>query len=217
MNKHNILFMDEHPLLMEGLRSFLSPNPHIRIVGMTNTGQKGIQEITRQKPHICIMEIELPDMHARNIIPILKKIAPECRVCIYTSHTDQRYLFELIHLGMAGFVLKKDPPNILLQAINTLCLGEVFFSGHDPSGAIISLMRTTQKNSPTQSISNLSTREKEIFILLADGNNMKNIAEELHISPKTVESHKYNLFNKLHVTSLSELTKLAIRHGLVQI
>ncbi len=215
MEKFHTLLIDNHPLLLEGLRSILSPYPDIQIIGMTKSSDEALPFAKEHKPQLVIMEIDIAN--GLNCVKRLKKILPDVKIIIYTSHSDQRHLPNLIQLGIAGHVVKSDPTSTLLEAIQKVRKGQVFLSGHDPGGYLIGLMRERVAKPHNEDLSTLSNRESEIFLLLAQGMPIRYIAQKLHLSPKTIESHKYNLFHKLHINSLSELIKIALRHGLIQL
>ncbi len=239
MDKYRILLLDSHKLLMEGVRSILSPFPDIQIVGMASNVDKCFELVTQFKPHLVIMDTVLQyskqnggaqvikSMPHNNttacistVCSTIKQIQALCQhvhILIYTMFDDRRHLSDLILCGIRGHVAKSHDPDHLLQAINKIRHGSVYLSAADPSGILISHMLKSHALQPQQNLDNLSVREKEVFLLLANGASVRSIAVQLHISPKTVESHKYNVFNKLNIESLSQLTKIAIRHGLVQV
>ena len=217
METLRILLVDDHKLLMEGVRSLLSPYPDIRVVGMASNGEEALHLASMHTPHLVIMDLSMPVLNGVEATRALKALCPELKIIIYTMHGDQRFLMELIQAGISGHVLKGDAPSVLLRAVEAVRQGDIFFSGHDPGGQLSTLMRAQADQPPSDGVDSLSPREREIFRLLADGQNIRHIADALCISPKTVESHKYNLLTKLRVTSLSDLTKLAIRHGLVRV
>ncbi len=215
MEKCRTLLVDNHPLLAEGLRSTLSPYPDISIIGITGNAEEALRLAKEHKPQLIIMEIDIVD--GMSTAKRLRNMLPNSKLLIYTMHNDQRFLPELIQMGIAAHVFKSDPIATLLQAIQEARKDRVFLSGHDPGSHLINLMRKRMEKPHNEDLSILSTRENEVFLLLAQGMPIRHIASTLHLSPKTIESHKYNLFNKLHINSLSELIKIAIRHGLIQI
>lgn len=212
-----ILLVDDHTLLMEGVRSLLRPHTDIRVVGMAANGEEALSLAAAHMPHVVIMDISMPGMNGVEATRAVREVCPTTKVIIYTMHNDQRFLLELFHAGIAGHVLKGDPPATLLQAIATVREGKVFFSSADPGGQLTGMMREMAGIPAEDGLRALSPREKQIFQMLADDKSIRDIAEGLHISPKTVETHKYNVLTKLHVSSMSELTKLAIRYGLVKV
>ncbi len=215
MNKCNTLLVDDHPLLLEGLRSILSPYPDIRIIGSSSANAEALKLANEYKPDLVVMEVERSQ--DLNFVKQLRNIIPTAKLLIYTAHTDQRFLLELIQIGIMGHVVKSAPTSTLLQAIQEIRQGHVFLSTNDPGGHLIALMRKRMLKPHNEDLNTLSERENEIFILLAEGTPIRQIAQNLHLSPKTIESHKYNIFQKLHINSLSELIKIALRHGRIQI
>ncbi len=215
MEKCRTLLIDKHPLLLEGLQSILSPYPDIKIIGVTPSGQEALKLAHEHKPHLIIMEVEKSSRLA--LVKLLRNQLSSAKILIYTMHTDQRFLIELIQMGIMGHVTKEALPAILLQAIHNVRNGQAYLSSSDPGGYLIALMRKHLSKPYLEDLSNLSSREHEVFLQLAEGVPIRYIATKLHLSPKTIESHKYNIFNKLHITSQSDLIKIAIRHGLIQI
>lgn len=136
----------------------------------------------------------MPGMNGVDASRAVLQVQPQPRILIYTGHEDQRFLPELIDLGIMGHVRKSEPPGVLLKAIESLRRGEIFLTCPDFSGCLADLLRRRRdvaEQGETGDLSALSPREKEIFRLLADGKSVKNIALGLCISPKTVETHKY--------------------------
>lgn len=218
-----ILLADDHKLLMEGVRSLLAPYAHLRVAGMALSGGEAVSLAASLAPQIVIMDLGMPGMNGVDASRAVLQVQPQARILIYTGHEDQRFLPELIDIGIMGHVRKSEPPGVLLKAIESLRRGEIFLSCPDPGGCLNALLRqrrlAVDRNGwgNTGDLGALSPREKEIFRLLADGKSVKGIAQELCISPKTVETHKYNLLTKLQAGSVGDLVKIAIRHGLVRL
>ena len=142
---------------------------------------------------------------------------PECRVIIYSRHDDGRYLLELFYAGIWGYVCKKDSPSRLLEAIDAVRRGEVFMGLPDPDGQRTAILKKMRATKTDDALSSLSPREREILRLIADGTSIRDIAARLCISPKTVESHKYNILTKLRAGSVTDLVKVALRNGLIHV
>lgn len=218
-----ILLADDHKLLMEGIRSLLAPYAHLRVAGMALSGGEAVSLAASLAPQIVIMDLGMPGMNGVDAARAVLQVQPQTRVLIYTGHEDQRFLPELIDIGIMGHVRKSEPPGVLLKAVESLRRGEIFLSCPDPGGCLAALLQQRRLAAARPGwgnggdLSALSPREKEIFRLLADGKSVKGIAQELCISPKTVETHKYNLLTKLQAGSVGDLVKIAIRHGLVRL
>ena len=218
-----ILLVDDHKLLMEGVRSLLAPYAHLRVAGMALNGGEAVALAASLAPHLLILDLGMPGMNGVETGRAVLQVRPRTRVLVYTGHEDQRWLPELMDMGIMGHVRKSEPPGVLLKAIESLRRGEIFLSFPDPGGRVAAILRQRREAADSAGgrgggdLSALSPREKEIFRLLADGKSVKAIAAELHISPKTVETHKYNLLTKLQAGSVGDLVKIAIRHGLVKV
>ena len=211
-----ILLVDDHKLLMEGVRSLLKPYTHLHVAGMAHSGSEAVSLATSLAPHIMILDLNMPGMNGVETGRVVLQFQPSTRIVIYTGDEEQRYLPELIDIGITGHVRKSDSPQTLLAAVESARRGEVYLSFPDPGGRVASLLKNTGKTNGMRKSDNfatLSPREREIFGLLIDGQNMKAIAKTLSISPRTAETHKYNIFTKLHAESMVDLMKIAIRNG----
>ena len=216
-----VMLVDDQIILAEGIKSVLETSGDIQVCGIAADGSQALNLAQKANPDVILMDIRMPGMNGVEASRAILQIRPETRILIYTGHEDQRHLLELIQLGIMGHVCKSDPPSVLLQAIDAVRQGEVFLSCADPGGCMAALMRQNrQRLSPAEGgpdIGMLSPREKEIFRLLADGYSVRQIGDALNISPKTVETHKYSVLTKLRASSINELTKMAIRLGLVSL
>lgn len=217
-----ILLVDDHKLLMEGVRSLLAPYGHLRVVGMACSGGEAVALAAALSPHLVVLDLGLPGMNGVETGRAVLEVQPRVRIVVYTGLEDQRWLPELVDLGIMGHVRKSEPPGVLLRAIESVRRGEIFVTFPDPGGRMAALLRERRAadsavGDAAADLRALSPREKQIFRLLADGKSVKAIAGELFISPKTVETHKYNLLTKLKAASVGNLVKIAIRHGLVKV
>ena len=218
-----ILLVDDHKLLMEGVRSLLAPYAHLRVVGMALTGGEAVALAASMLPHLMVLDLGMPGMNGVETGRAVLEVRPGTRILVYTGHEDQRWLPELIDIGIMRHVRKSEPPGVLLRAIESVRQGNIFLSFSDPGGRLAALLRARRQAADEtggeggSNLNALSPREKEIFRLLADGWSVKAIAGDLHISPKTVETHKYNLLTKLQAGSVGDLVKIAIRHGLLKV
>jgi DNA-binding NarL/FixJ family response regulator len=157
----------------------------------------------------------MPGMDGVEAAGRMREVSPETRIIIYTMHSDQRFILELFKAGIAGHVLKEGPPSDLCAAVEAVMSGGTYFTTIDPAAFLRQL--APERDGKAAPFDLLSPRELDVFRLLADGLSVKEAAAQLHISPKTVETHKYNLMEKLEVGTIPDLTKLAIRHGLISV
>ncbi len=217
MNETRILIVDDHQVVIEGLKADMSDRPDLIVVGEAKTGLQAIKLAESLKPDIVIMDISMPQMNGIEAAKDIKKTNPAINIIIFTMHSDRQYVIELFKLGVSAYVLKDDPMQDLLLAIDAVKGGGSYYSTGTPailSKHIIELELKTLKKDPFQ---RLSDREVEVLCLLAEGVSVKAVSKKLFISSKTVESHKYNIFDKLKINNLAELTKIAIRNNLIKV
>lgn len=215
MSACRIVLVDDHRVVIEGMRALFALRADMHIVGEAGNGQQALELVRTLQPDIVIMDISMPQMSGVEAAHAILSSNPQVRIIMYTMHSDQRFILELYRAGVAGLVLKEDDPQELVSAVDSVRQGGLAYGRYDPKALLRELLHTTADATEGERINALSQREKEVFRLLADGLSIKRVAEQLHISPKTVETHKYNVIEKLQVSSLADLTKLALRHGLI--
>jgi DNA-binding NarL/FixJ family response regulator len=220
--KTTIYLVDDHMVVIEGIRMYLSGNADFEIVGHTASGRDAVKQVKSLKPDIVIMDIFMPDFNGILATYEIKKSRVKTKIIAYSMSSDKEHVLSLFKAGASGFVLKGDSLEDLLRALEAVKSGGTYYS-RIAEKHIRDHMRELELGDAARvmeidnGIARLSLREKEVFPLLADGRSIKEIAEILCISPKTVESHKYNIMGKLGVSSMASLTKLAIQKGLINI
>ena len=220
--KPRVLIVDDHMIVVEGLRKYLSEQPGFEVVGTASDGLEAVEKAKTLKPDIVIMDIAMPGLDGIQATNELRKLNDEIRVVIFTMYKDSAHAVTLFRQGISAYVLKGEPLSDLLTALNAVSEGGTYFSGV-VSEAVrrhmeqIELEDAKPAREVQNGISKLTIREKEVFPLLADGKSVREIAERLCISPKTVETHKYNIMEKLGVDSIAAFTKIAIRKKLIEL
>jgi len=216
MPKTKILIADDHRVVVEGIKSALRQHPEFEVAGEALDGFEAVKQVKSLKPDIVIIDISMPRLHGIDATKRIKKIDPDIRVIVFTMHSDKEYIINLFKVGISAYVLKDDPVSDLILAINVVKGGGTYFSTMVPATLIKHLEELEQGEGGNKCFEGLSARELEVFSLLADGKSIKETAWQLDISPKTVESHKYNIFAKLNARTISDLTRIAIRKKLIQ-
>jgi DNA-binding NarL/FixJ family response regulator len=213
-----VLLADDHDVVLEGIRSALEALEGYTVVGMATSGQRAVAQTMALKPDVVVMDISMPGMNGVDATKEIKARLPETRIIIYTMFSDKEYVLELFRAGIDGYVLKQDPLSDLLLALDAVKCGGTYFSTEAPKVLAEHLRDEVQseRDARTHALDALSDRERQVFELLADGRSVKEIAQTLFISPKTVESHKYHIMAKLGVDSITEMTKLAIRENVIE-
>jgi DNA-binding NarL/FixJ family response regulator len=218
MAETRVLLADDHDVVLEGIRSALDALVGYTVVGMATSGQRAVAQAMSLKPDVVVMDISMPGMNGVDATKEIKARLPETRIVIYTMFSDKEYVLELFRAGIDGYVLKQDPLSDLLLALDAVKSGGTYFSTEAPKVLAEHLRDEVQSehDARTHALDALSDRERQVFELLADGRSVKEIAQTLYISPKTVESHKYHIMAKLGVDSITEMTKLAIRENVIE-
>ena len=216
-----VLVVDDHDVVIQGIKSILSPDPGIHVIGEARDGRIAVEKAKELQPNIVIMDVSMPNLNGIDSARQIKETNPQIQIIIYTMYSDREYIIDLFKSGISAYVLKEDPTSDLLLAVKAAQSGGTFFSTQIPM-ALLTHIRELEtkdgvKRAESDTIQRLSMREREIFQMLAEGKKAKHIAEELYISPRTVESHKYNIMQKLDAENVTDLTKLAIKKKLIKI
>lgn len=219
MNPKKIIIVDDHPLFREGLKSIISRNPELELVGETGLGREALKLAENFKPDMVVMDISLPDSNGIELTKDIKKLSPATRVLIVSVHSKIDYITAAFQAGATGYVVKDAPSAKILQALELVSQGEYFLDGSVSYQVVKKLSEFPEQKAKTTdpSYSNLTTREQEIFRLLAEGVKIRDIADKLYISPKTVENHKTNIMSKLNLHNALDLVRYAVKLGIIDI
>ncbi|MEH7306260.1 response regulator transcription factor [Neobacillus drentensis] len=210
-----ILLVDDHAVVRMGLKMLLNTNPEMEVIGEASEGNEGIKQALKLKPNVVVMDLSMP--HGKDGLSAtmeLKKLMPEVNILILTMHNDEEYLFRAIQGGASGCILKSAPHDELMSAIQSVAAGDAYLH---PSAQkrLMEEYLSSLKQDGNDTYNLLSEREKEVLTLIAKGYSNKEIAEQLVISVKTVETHKGNLMEKLQMRTRPELVEYAVRKGLL--
>lgn len=213
LNSLNVLIADDHRMLRQGLRSLLEREPDLHVIAESDNGREAISVAESEQVDLAIMDISMPGLNGIEASRKLLSINPAMRVIGLSMHTDRRYVSEMLNAGAVGFVSKDAAFEELVQAIRTVLSGKVYLSPAVAGVVVDAYLRRTEAADKTV-FSALTAREREVLQLMAEGRNTKQIAMDLHVSIKTVETHRRQIMDKLDLYSVAELTKYAIREGL---
>ncbi|MET8865157.1 response regulator transcription factor [Nonomuraea sp. NPDC004580] len=215
MNKTRILLADDHALVRRGLRLILDAEPDLEVVAEAADGAEAVAAADESEADLAILDIAMPRMTGLQAAREISRRAPGIRILILSMYDNEQYFFESLKVGASGYVLKSVADQDLLEACRATMRGEPFLY----PGAVTALIRDyLQRDREGERIpdSILTPREEEIVKLIAEGNSAKEIAETLVISVKTVDRHRANILQKLGMRDRLELTRYAIRAGLVE-
>jgi DNA-binding NarL/FixJ family response regulator len=208
-----IILADDHTIVRQGIRSLLDTHADFEVVGEASDGREAIQLTRELKPDVLVVDVMMPGL---NGLEVARQVSGETHVLMLSMHRDEVYVLEALHNGAAGYLLKDTSDKELLQAIRTVATGQRYLSPPFSEYAISSYVEKFDRVG-FDLFELLTDREREIFFMVVDGRNSTTIAEELSISPRTVETHRANMMSKLGMNSQTELVKYAIKKGLISL
>ncbi len=211
-----MLLADDHKLFRDGLRSMLDGHKGIEIVAEASDGIAVTKLAGELHPDIILMDVSMPDL---NGIEATRKISaehPTIKIIMLSMHSDRRYITEALRAGARGYLLKDSAFDEVLTAIRDCSSGKIYLSSRI-ADIVINDYINLARNADSSAFAILSAREREVLQLLAEGKSTKEIASQLKVSAKTIESHRKQVMDKLNLHSVAELTKYAIREGLTQL
>ncbi len=213
--KIGVLLIDDHAVLRGGLRLIIDSQEDMQVLGDTGEGGEAVVLCKRHKPDVILLDLSLHEENGLHVLAELKSCCPDVKVLVLTMHDSEAYFSEVMRLGGSGYILKKVADVELVTAIRTVNRGEIVV---DPVltrkvlNSLYGAKAKTKKSSHTE----LTPREREVLRLVALGYTNKQVADALVISVKTVESHRYNIKDKLSLNKRSELVRYAIKEGLLE-
>jgi DNA-binding NarL/FixJ family response regulator len=217
MPKTKILIVDDHRVVIEGIKSALQKHPGFEVVGEAVDGLEAVESAKSLSPDIVIMDISMPNLNGVEAVEQIKQFFPEIRIIIYSMYSDKEFVVALFRTGISAYVLKDDPLSDLILALKSVKAGGTYFSTMAPTILLRHMKELEEQTASKDALKSLSRREHEVFLHLAEGKSIKKTANQLFISPKTVETHKYSIMEKLGAKSIPDLTKLAIRKNLIKL
>jgi DNA-binding NarL/FixJ family response regulator len=207
-----LLIADDHGIVRGGLRLLLDRQPDMEVIAEAGDGVEAVQLALRERPNVCVLDVSMPRMTGLQATVQIKSHAPDIAVLLLSMYDDERYLFEALQAGAAGYILKQEADTALVQAVRAVARGEPFMTNAvEPS-----LLREWMADDSSGPVEPLTPREREVLKLIAEAYTNKAIGETLHLSEKTIESHRANLMRKLEMRDRVELVRYAIRRGLIE-
>jgi two-component system, NarL family, response regulator NreC len=212
MSKIRVIIADDHATVREGLKLLIDAQPDMETIGEAGDGRSAISLAIELLPDIVVMDISMPVLNGLKATEGIKNLCPQVKIVALTRHTDAGYLHELLRAGASAYVVKQSLSTELINAIHTVATGATYL---DPviAGETISKRLSKQAKLRAEESTELSNREEEILRQIAWGYSNKEIAAQLEISVKTVESHKANTMRKLGLTSRIDIVRFALLKG----
>lgn len=211
-----ILVADDQQVVLEGIKKILASFQGFEIVGEARDGKQALELVRDLEPDILVIEVSMPVINGIEVAKAVREQCPGTRVIFFTMHSDKEYVKRALDAKISGYILKDDPNSDIVQAIKVAALGATYFSRAFIERVAEYIMDLEKRVGCEDPYRRLSAREREVFRLLVDGKSIKEIADLLYISPKTVESHKYNILKKMEIDSIGELVRYAIRKKIIK-
>jgi DNA-binding NarL/FixJ family response regulator len=212
-----ILIADDHDLLRRGVRALLESHEGWEICGEATTGREAVSKAEELKPDIAILDISMPDLNGVEAARRIRKASANTEVLVLSMHYSDQLIREIVDAGVRGYIVKSDSDRDLVIAVETLAKHKPFFTPHatevilskfNPGGGVTEIPELIRER--------LTSREREIVQLLAEGKSSKEVASSLGISVKTAETHRANIMRKLELHSVSELVRYAVRNQIIE-
>lgn len=208
-----VLLVEDHRMVREALRGVLAQTPDIEVVGEAGSGQAALEQAAALAPDVVVLDIRLPDLNGIEVAARLRDAGSAARVVALSAFADKRFVTAMMRSGASGYITKSAAGSELARAIRAVADDQGYFSP-DIAATVVAGMRAQPDEGDAQP---LGRREREVLRLIAEGLRSPAIAAKLHVSPATVEVHRRNIMRKLGLRTVAELTKHAIREGLVSL
>jgi len=212
-----ILIADDHELVRQGLRKVLESRPDWRVCGEAADGRTAVKMARELKPDVVVMDLSMPELNGLGATREIRKTCPATQVVILTMHEAEGLVKDVLEAGATGYLLKTDASRMLVAAIEAAKRGEPFFSGRVASVVLRGFLLPQERRSKTAADTiQLTSREREIVQLIAEGKTNKEAATRLGVSVKTVDAHRANIMAKLDLHSVADLVRYAIRNKIIE-
>jgi len=208
-----IILVDDHPIVRQGLRHLLESEPEFQIMGEAGDGIEALLLAERLKPSILLVDMMMPGLNGLEVLRQIKHISPDTRTIVLSMQSADAYVIEALKNGAAGYVLKETGPSELINAIHMVTQGNQYLS--PKLSERLQVSGRTITDTPSDTYETLTTREREVLQMTAEGLTSQEIGDKLKISPRTVEVHRSNFMNKLGIHNNTELIRFAIKRGIL--
>lgn len=210
------LVVDDHTLFRDGIRRLLDSEPDVQVTGEARDAVEALEKVRELRPDVVLMDIGMPGLNGIDATAQIASLPSPPKVIAVSGYSDRRFVCDILRAGASGYVVKEAPPAELVAAVRTVAAGQVHLSPQVAAGVMEDYRRCVPGSGSPQ-FATLSAREREVLQLMAEGKTTKQIASALHLSKKTVDTHRAHIMEKLGASSVAELVKHAIREGLTSV
>lgn len=212
MSVIRVLLVEDHTLVRAGIRSLLNSVRGIDVVGEAGNGREGLKLVRKLEPDVVLMDISMPELNGMEATARITKSHPQAKVLMLSMHNDEEYVAQSLKAGARGYLVKGAATKELEQAIHAVMRGDMYISDTVSRNVVDKLM---QDSSSGSALGNLTSRQREILQLVAEGCSTRDIAERLSLSVKTVEAHRTHLMDRLEIRDVPGLVRFAMKAGLI--
>jgi DNA-binding NarL/FixJ family response regulator len=208
--KIRVLIADDHGIVAEGLRKVVEAQPDMKVIALVGDGREAVRRAMEDRPDVVLMDIAMPSLNGNEATRIIRKRCLQTQVIMLSAYSDSVHVYRALQAGAAGYIAKKSVAKELVDAIRMVHSGRHHLSGQLTQGLIHHLVHKTASEDPLML---LSSRERQVLQLLAEGHSVVGMAEKLSLSPKTVETYRARMMQKLGIGCFASLIRFAIQHG----
>jgi len=222
MKPIKVILVDDHSLVRAGIRSLIQNIAGVEVIAEANNGRDAIRLIDELVPDLVLLDIAMPELNGLEVISRISKENTDTKVIILSMHTNEEYVVQALKSGAAGYLLKDSAPNELEIAVNAVMRGETYLSPAISKHVVDNYLKrisdvSTEKEKGPDIFRQLTSRQREILQLIAEGNSTKEIANKLNVSIKTVETHRMQLMERIGIHDVAGLVRYAIRMGIITV
>ena len=212
-----ILIADDHDLMRRGVKALLQSHAGWEVCGEAHTGREAVAKAEELKPDIVVLDISMPDLNGVDAAKRIRKGSPDTEVLILSVHYSDQLIRDILEAGVRGYIVKSDSDRDLIIAVETLANHKPFFTPRATEVMLTNFNEGKNRTEPPETMRDrLTSREREIVQLLAEGKSSKEVASSLNISVKTAETHRANIMRKLQLHTVSELVRYAVRNQIIE-
>lgn len=215
MSKLRVLLGDDHTLMRQGLRKIMEERPEWEVIAEVGDGREAVKKCVALKPDVAVLDVAMPLLNGIDATQQITKKVPETKVLVLSMHSDEAYVTRALQAGATGYMLKDSAGKDLLKGIASVAAGQAYFSPAIARLMLDDYVRRVAGTDIVDRYETLSSREREIFQLIAEARTNKEVAELLEISPATVETHRARILQKLDIHNTAELVLYAVRRGVI--